>query len=194
MTIAPQWMSLSDYLDYEDDTDTCYELRNGALRAVPPESEVNRRIVVFLLLYFAQLGVPFSRLTMKTELAVIGPGPTVHLPDVMLLSEELAQVLEGATRSTVLLDMPPPQLVIEVVSPGKKNQDRDYRHKRSQYEARGVEEYWIVDPLADRVTVLVWMNGLYEERAFVGNEQIMSALLETVELTVEVLLRAGKES
>ncbi|WP_229642260.1 Uma2 family endonuclease [Waterburya agarophytonicola] len=29
---------------------------------------------------------------------------------------------------------------------GKVNQDRDYRYKRSEYAARGIAEYWIIDP------------------------------------------------
>jgi Uma2 family endonuclease len=41
-----------------------------------------------------------------------------------------------------------------VVSPGKANEDRDYRYKRSEYAARGIAEYWIVDPAQARVTVL----------------------------------------
>jgi Uma2 family endonuclease len=47
----------------------------------------------------------------------------------------------------VLMDMPPPLLVVEVVSPNQEK--RDYRYKRTEYAARGIAEYWIVDPLAE---------------------------------------------
>jgi Uma2 family endonuclease len=61
--------------------------------------------------------------------------------------------------------MPPPRLVVEVVSPGKTNIDRDYRYKRSQYQARGIAEYWIVDPITQRVTVLtLWWKGSMRKR------------------------------
>jgi Uma2 family endonuclease len=92
----------------------------------------------------------------------MGVRTTVRVPDLLVLSEELATALEGATRATITLDMPPPRLVVEVVSPGKKNIDRGYRYKRSQYEARGIVEYWIVDPIAQRVSVLTRIEGLYE--------------------------------
>ena len=57
-------------------------------------------------------------------------------------------------------------LVVEGVSP--KQEKRDYRYKRSEYAARGIAEYWIVDPIQQRVTVLEWVEGLYEERVFEG--------------------------
>jgi Uma2 family endonuclease len=37
-----------------------------------------------------------------------------------------------------------PELVIEVLSPGKTNEDRDRLAKLKLYSRRGVEEYWIV--------------------------------------------------
>jgi Uma2 family endonuclease len=74
--------------------------------------------------------------------------------------------------------MPPPRLVVEVVSPGKTNIDRDYRYKRSQYQARGIAEYWIVDPITQRVTVLTLVEGLYEEAIFEGDGVIDSPLLK----------------
>jgi Uma2 family endonuclease len=62
-------------------------------------------------------------------------------PDVMVLTEELVLALKQTKRSTILLDMPLPMLVVEVVSPGKENENRDYRYKRSEYSARGILEY-----------------------------------------------------
>jgi Uma2 family endonuclease len=87
--------------------------------------------------------------------------------------------------------MPPPQLVVEVVSPGRENADRDYRYKRSEYAARGIAEYWIVDPIQQRVTVLEWVEGLYEERVFQGNQQIISPMLPDLDLTSERVINAG---
>lgn len=116
--------------------------------------------------------------------------PTTRLPDLMVLSEELATALEGASRSTVMMDMPPPLLVVEVVSLGKENIDRDYRYKRSEYAARGIAQYWIVDPIEERVTVLEWVEGLYEERVFQGNERIVSPMLPDLHLTSEQVMNA----
>ncbi|MDJ0593094.1 MAG: Uma2 family endonuclease [Pleurocapsa sp. MO_226.B13] len=73
-------------------------------------------------------------------------------------------------------DMPPPALVVEVVSPGKVNRDRDYRYKRSKYAARNISEYWIVDPQVNRVAVLVLNEGLYDETIFEADKAIASSL------------------
>ncbi|MEQ8956909.1 MAG: Uma2 family endonuclease [Coleofasciculus sp. C2-GNP5-27] len=191
MTIASQKMTLEEYLNYEDGTDTRYELVNGELVVMPPESDLNQRIAIFLLIYFSQQGIPAYRLRVGTEMVVSGSRATTRLPDLMVLSEELATALEGASRSTITLDMPPPELVVEVVSPGKKGIDRDYRYKRSEYAARGIAEYWIVDPIEGRVTVLEWVEGLYEERVFQGNERIVSPLLPDLDLTCERVMNAG---
>jgi Uma2 family endonuclease len=189
MTIASTKMTLEEYLNYDDGTDTPYELENGELVVMPPESELNRRIGIFLIAYLLQLGIPAYRLTMKTEIVVSGSRATTRFPDLMLLSEELAAALEGARRSTVMPDMPPPMLVVEVVSPGQGT--RDYRYKRSEYAARGISEYWIVDPTQQRVTILEWVEGLYEEKVYEGNVAIASPLLGTLELTAAQVLLEG---
>ena len=123
MNIATQLMTLEDYLNDTDETGTRRELEDGELLIIPPESDRNQRIASFLFAYFLQLGIPFDRVRIGTEIAVSGTRATVRLPDLMVLSEELVEALKGASRSTVLLDMPPPELVVEVVSPGKANED-----------------------------------------------------------------------
>ncbi len=188
-------MSLAEYFSYDDGTDNSYELENGKLLIMPPESDQNICIGTFLLVYFAQLGIPYYRLRIGTEVVVSGMRATVRKPDLMVYSEELALAIASATRSTVTLDMPPPQLVVEVVSPGKENSERDYRYKRSQYESRGISEYWIVDPIEQKITVLTLVAGLYEEKVFEGNAEILSCLLQQLPqkspLTAAQVLQAG---
>ncbi len=188
MVIAPQIMSLEDYFNYEDETENRYELENGELLTMPPESDLNLRIASFSFAYFAIQGIPSYRLRIGTEIVVTGSKATVRLPDLMVLSEELVIALQSASRSTITMDMPPPQLVIEVVSPGKKNRDRDYRYKRSQYQARGISEYWIVDPIEQKITIFNLVEGLYEERIFKEDQAIASQLLSELNLTSQLTI------
>ncbi|NET49873.1 MAG: Uma2 family endonuclease [Merismopedia sp. SIO2A8] len=188
-------MTLEDFWGYDDGADICYELENGALIKMPPESDLNQRIVSFLFAYFLQAGILPQNLRMKIEVVVTGARATVRVPDLTVLSDEGVMALTGATRSTVTTDMPPPRLVVEVVSPGKKNADRDYRYKRSQYQAREIEHYWIVDSIAQTVTVLTLVDGLYEGTLVQGNDAIASSFLTDLEtnasLTAAQVLSAG---
>ena len=51
-------------------------------------------------------------------------------------------------------------LVIEIVSPSSRGQDRD--DKYFEYEAAGIEEYWIVDPARRRAEFYRLREGAYE--------------------------------
>ncbi|MBP0035108.1 MAG: Uma2 family endonuclease [Roseofilum sp. Belize BBD 4] len=191
-------MSLEEFLNYDDGTDTVYQLEDGELVVMPPESYLNQRIAVALLIYFAQIGIAPECLLIKTEVVVSGMRPTLRVPDLLVLSEEGAQSLQGASRSTISLEMPPPQLVVEVVSPGKENANRDYRYKLSQYQSRGISEYWIVDPMEERITVFVLVEGLYESREFSGEEVLESPFLQGFSgdrtLSAVQVLRGGVNS
>lgn len=188
MTVAiAKKMIFEEFLEYNDGTDTLYELENGELIPVSSESDINQLIAVFLLIYFSQLGIPANRLRMKTEIAVHSRQVNVRVPDLMVYSEELAIAMQGATRSLVLLDMQPPLLVVEVVSPNQAS--RDYRYKRTEYAARGIAEYWIVDAIAQKVTVLEWVEGFYEERVYEGDQAIASPIFPELQLTAAQVLQ-----
>jgi Uma2 family endonuclease len=164
MSVATKLMTLEEYLNYDDGTDTRYELVNGELIAMPPESVLNHQIASFLFASFLQLGILYYCLSIGAQIAVSGYRATARQPDLIVLSEEVATALEGASQDLITHDMPPPQLVVEVVSP--KQENRDYRYKRTEYVARQIPEYWIVDPIAQKITVLEWVDGLYEEMVY----------------------------
>ena len=46
-----------------------------------------------------------------------------------------------------------PELVVELLSPGKKNEYRDRNAKLDLYSRRGVNEYWIADPRHSTIEV-----------------------------------------
>jgi Uma2 family endonuclease len=82
---------------------------------------------------------------------VVLPDATVRLarqrrrrvPDIWFLAEGRRHLLrENHVEG-------PPDLVIEIVSPD--SQSRDWREKYLEYEAAGVREYWVVDPMSRHV-------------------------------------------
>ncbi|MDZ8136507.1 MAG: Uma2 family endonuclease [Nostoc sp. DedQUE04] len=191
MTTAIKKLTLDEYLVYDDGTDVRYELVDGELVEMPPESDKNNLISLYLLSQFLKF-VPIQLIRHKdTELVVIGNRTRVRLPDLMILTQELLEAIAGG-RATITPDMPSPTLVVEVVSPGKVNEDRDYRYKRSEYAARGIPEYWIVDAQKARITLLTLVDGLYEETVFQGTDIIKSETFPMLDITAVQILTAGQ--
>ena len=191
MTTTKKRFTLAEYLAYDDGTDRRYELVNGELIEMPSESDLNNQIAIYLIGVLMQV-IPIRLLRRGTEIVVSGFRATSRVPDLIVLTEDLAAALAGTARSIITIDMPPPALVVEVVSPGKENEDRDYRYKRSEYAARGIAKYWIIDPERDRVMVLALVDGLYEEAIYQGDERLVSQTFSTLELTAKQILHTGK--
>lgn len=182
--------SFEEYLNYEDDTEHLYELFNGELIEVPPESGQNVQIANRLFLFFALLVGTDRVRGHGLELEVCGE-PRNRFPDFTILQEEHVQQL--AQRNTVRLFMVPPLLVADVVSPGELQRDRDYIAKRMQYQDRGIPEYWIIDPEAETVLVLQLTGATYTEAgSFVGDDRIPSLQFPELELTAKQLFAAGQ--
>lgn len=188
MTKATQTkMTFEDYLNYDNGTQKRYEFVNGELVEMPPESPLNSYIARFLFAQLLQV-FPAEQVCYKdTEIAVAGTQVQVRLPDLMVLSPELAALLGASNRATIFLEMPPPQLVMEVVSPGAENAKRDYRYKRSEYAARGISEYWVIDPGEAKITVFTLVDGFYEEAVYTGDMQIVSQI-EVLQMTAADVL------
>jgi Uma2 family endonuclease len=172
-----------------------YELVDGELIELPPESEPNIWIADNLqfLLAIAKVG---SRRLIKThacevQVPVLQPKDSANrYPDLVILRLEHLEL--SRRRLTITLDMPPPRLIVEVVSPGKLNRDRDYLRKRAQYAAISVPEYWLIDPIAQTVLVLILDGADYREvGTFSGNESIASVELAGLELTVGQIFEPG---
>lgn len=67
-------------------------------------------------------------------------------PDLLFVSKGRLQIIREACVEG------PPDLVIEVVSPGSK--ERDFVLKKELYIRFGVREYWLVHPAEETITVL----------------------------------------
>ena len=71
----------------------------------------------------------------------------------------------------------PPELVVEVLSPGASNRRRDLEVKLKLYSRRGVEEYWIADWQARTVTVYRRSGAGLELGATLGADDALSSPL-----------------
>ena len=112
-------------------------------------------------------------------------GATFREPDITVyLSEHLDRFGERYGEL--------PDLVVEVVSEDSKSQARDYDDKRRDYATAAIPEYWIVDPLEQRITVLVLAGEDYAVHGeYICGQSAESRLLEGFSVEVTSVLDAA---
>jgi Uma2 family endonuclease len=71
----------------------------------------------------------------------------------------------------------PPDLMFEIVSPGREARERDYVQKRAEYHRYGIREYVVIDRFAQRVTVLTHTPEGYAERVLTSSDVYATPLL-----------------
>ena len=192
-----KFATFEDYLAHSDEMALVgrFQLIDGELVELPPESEPNDFVADNLQFYLAMANLLPRRLvkthTCEVQVPVLHPkDPANRFPDLVILREEHLALTQR--RLTITLDMPPPRLIAELVSPGKTNRDRDTIPKRSQYAALGVPEYWLIDPDGKTVTVLTLSGEDYQTiGTFSGSESIQSQELPGLSLPVEQLFEGG---
>jgi Uma2 family endonuclease len=172
--------SFAEYLAYEDGTDNRYELVNGELQLMPTASGFHALILHFIFKILEQeidrLQQPWK--VMPGTVGVRTAKNKSRIPDIVVLSESQCQAIR--TMSAAVLETPP-ILAVEIVSPN--NSDDDYRYKRSEYAVREIPEYWIVDPEAQKISVLLLVSGFYDVTEFTGEQEIKSLLFPELKLT-----------
>jgi Uma2 family endonuclease len=191
----PRLMSFEEYLAMEpaDLPEGRFEFCDGELIPIMSESGVNDEIANYLYFLMITAGI-FRRIIRphSCEIEVTGR-PRTRLPDLTVLQELHIPLIKR--RNTITIDMPPPQLVVEVVSPGKVNRERDFVTKRRQYADRGIPEYWLIDPEMACVIVLVLGDdGSYAEQGvFKGDAIVISTQFPDLKLTAVQILAAGED-
>ncbi|WP_448562230.1 Uma2 family endonuclease [Trichothermofontia sp.] len=192
MTVTTQRITFEEYLNYDDGTDTRYELVNGELVAISLGTGLHGEITNFLSTTFQAEIQRLGRSWVSRQMMIgvrsprSGRWDTSRIPDVVVLP--LAQWRQLQTREAVIeLGEPPPLLVVEVVS--ESTQTTDYRSKRAEYSVLDIPEYWIVDPLAAKVSVLTLLEGWYEVAEFQGEAEIKSPTFSELTLTANQVLQ-----
>ncbi|MFM7426600.1 MAG: Uma2 family endonuclease [Elainella sp.] len=160
---------------------------DGELRELPPESGLNDALANYLFLILVNAGLPFTWVRpgkCEIEVPVLqAKDARTRMPNLVVLKPEHLPLIEK--RLTIRVEAAPPHLVAEVVSPGDANRRRDYQRKRAQYQARGIPEYWLIDPAQQTVTVLELQAGRYQQiGSFQAEQPLQSSLLTHLSLTL----------
>ncbi|MFS8874669.1 Uma2 family endonuclease [Synechococcus sp. R5-13] len=183
---------MAEYLVYSDGGDTRYELVAGEL--VPMALPTGRHVQIqkFLSQVFeaeiARQQLPWT--TIQGGLGIQSPRgnrwATVRIPDGVVLP--LEQWQEMGSREALIRLEEPPLLVVEVVS--ESSRAADYRAKQAEYCVLGIGEYWIVDPLEEKVSLLLLHEGWYDVLELKGSDPVSSKVFPKLELQAGEILAA----
>ena len=119
---------------------------------------------------------------------VYGPGVILSdydgvIPDLVYLSSERRDEIATGTRIYGA-----PNLVIEILSPGTQNMERDRKVKLKLYDKYDVDEYWIVDKRTRAIEVYRREGErLKFFTSFITDETITTPLLPDFECSVSGL-------
>jgi Uma2 family endonuclease len=81
-----------------------------------------------------------------------------------------------------------PEIVIEILSPGRVNARRDLQIKRELYEIFQVPEYWVVNPFEKQITVFRYdREGLKRAKIYKENEMLETKILPKFKLKIKNL-------
>ena len=181
-------ITFAEYLKYDDGTDNRYELVDGELVVMNPPAKRHFNIIRFLVRLFeseiSRLGLDievFSGIGVRTGLN------SSRIPDVSLVDGEQWRNLPSDATAVISSGV---ILTVEVVSSGAKQIERDYKDKVTEYENSGIGEYWIVDPISLKITVLVLEKEGYHKTVFTGDDVIASAVFPQLEVTAAGILSA----
>jgi Uma2 family endonuclease len=155
-----------------------HELIDGELFVTPVPVSKHQAISFNLTL-------ALGNFTRRKRLGEVRTAPSgVRLHDDTLVIPDLVFVARGRLKTIGEKTIDgPPDLVVEILSPGTRR--RDLTTKRELYARFGVPEYWIVDPDAKTLTVLVVYEGRYESSAQKENGEVNSHILPGLALTLE---------
>ena len=187
----PRFASFEDYLaaDPSDLPEGRCEYWDGELIAVMTESLGNDKIANSLYFLLRLAGIYHELLRPHScEVEVIGR-PRTRFPDLTILDDAHLTLMEKNNR--VSRRMPPPRVLVEVVSPGDEDSDnyiRDYQEKRDQYAEIGVPEYWLVDPAREWVKIGTLTDRAYQFQTFKGDATIVSPTFPELKLTAAIVL------
>jgi len=200
----PKQVTFDEFIAwYPHNSEQRYELHEGVIVQMPKpkgkHSEVAGFISGELFLEIRRLQLPYfipKECIVKSDSDNSG-----YEPDVIVLDRKATLLEPRWERESIITMSQSVRLVIEVVS---TNWQDDYLTKLRDYEALGIQEYWIVDylglggrlhlgyPKHPTLSVHQLVDGEYEVQRFREVERIESYLFAELNLTAKQVFRAGE--
>ncbi|MBE9139915.1 Uma2 family endonuclease [Nodosilinea sp. LEGE 07088] len=189
-------LSFDEFVDwYPENSEYRYELRRGVVVEMPKPKGKHSRLAGDLAF---ELGASIRHQSLPyfipKECVIKLSNETGYEPDIIVLDETTLGNEPRWERESVLTRSQSIRLAVEVVSTNWRD---DYLVKLADYEAFGIQEYWIVDylglggrryigsPKQPTFTVCNLVDGEYELQQFRGGDRIISPLFSELSLTVD---------
>ncbi|WP_088894073.1 Uma2 family endonuclease [Leptolyngbya ohadii] len=196
-------ISFDEFIDwYPLNSDRRYELHNGVITEMPKPTGKHSQIAGFIAI---ELGFEMRRLQLPyfvPKECVIKVNESGYESDVIVLNREtIANDPRWEKESTITLGASV-KLVVEITS---TNWSDDYALKLEDYEALGIEEYWICDYLGvggrryigtpKQPTFSVYRlssAGEYQVEQFRSDERIVSRIFPELQLTMNQIIASDR--
>lgn len=177
------------YLSFTESISQIVELVDGSIEVPEMPTKTHQQIVHALL----HMLLAFLRANRAGD-AVAAPyrvwlgSGTFREPDIVVYTE--AHLDRFGERYGQGAD-----LVVEVVSDDAVSRARDYEDKRRDYAEAGIPEYWIVDPAAQKIMVLVLEGNAYQVMHDLGvGQEVSSQLLNGFRVKVDDVITQASHS
>jgi Uma2 family endonuclease len=176
-------LTVADLDAFPDDDGNRYELIGGELFVSRAPGIPHQRVLLNL-----ELGL--SDYLRANPIGILVPGAgaifsdyDAVIPDLAFVCNERWDQVVTGEKFTGALD-----LVIEILSPGTQNRQRDLSAKRQLYGKYGAKEYWIVDSENREVLVLRLQGQTLEEIVTLKtDDELTSPLLPDFKLKVSTI-------
>jgi Uma2 family endonuclease len=176
-------LTVADLDAFPDDDGNRYELINGELFGSRAPGIPHQRVLL-------NLEIGLSDYLKAHPIGILVPGAgaifsdyDAVIPDLAFVCNERWEEVVTGEKFTGALD-----LVIEILSPGNQNRQRDLSAKRQLYGKYGVREYWIVDSENKQVLVLRLQGQTLEDISMLNNDdELTSPLLSGFQLNVSTI-------
>lgn len=171
-----------EFLELNEASDQRFELIDGILYILASPSFQHQHVIHELhgSFYSWFKGRSCTPLTSPFDVTLEkGVGNTcVVQPDLVVICDKDQIDEHGKYRGT-------PTLVVEVLSPATRG--RDVIQKLDLYRVCGIQEYWIVDPMKQQITVYTFRDAEIDDMYYytnIGNSYVTSQVFEGLHVSM----------
>ncbi len=201
----PKHITFDEFIAwYPEQSEHHYELHDGEIVQMPKPIGKHSRVGGYIAL---KLGIEIERLQLPyfvPKECVVKYGESGYEPDVVVLNEQALEDDPRWAKESTITRSESALLIIEVASTSWSD---DYAMKLEDYEALGIQEYWICDYLGiggkryigspKQPTFSVYQlneRGEYEMRQFRGDQAIVSKVFPELQLSLDQILERVNSS